>query len=147
MPNTSKAKIFLQMRCRQEKFRAHRPRREDTGRVTDYLIPGFKYNVFEGREYGFGQRKKPRRHLKTAIWRSSRLSSRLFEKRAAGLYHNTAAIIDWKAVLGKYRKMHGPDDPLREVLLRPWTSVPSLSTARSPLVCIAGISSARKRRG
>ena len=37
----------------------------------------------------------------------------LFEKRAAGVYHNTAAIIDADgAYLGKYRKMHIPDDPL-----------------------------------
>ncbi|HWY77857.1 MAG TPA: carbon-nitrogen hydrolase [Verrucomicrobiae bacterium] len=37
----------------------------------------------------------------------------LFEKRAAGLYHNTAAIIDADgSVLGIYRKMHIPDDPL-----------------------------------
>ena len=37
----------------------------------------------------------------------------LFEKRAAGLYHNTAAIIDADgSLLGIYRKMHIPDDPL-----------------------------------
>ena len=37
----------------------------------------------------------------------------LFEKRSAGLYHNTAAIIDADgSYLGKYRKMHIPDDPL-----------------------------------
>jgi N-carbamoylputrescine amidase len=37
----------------------------------------------------------------------------LFEKRAAGLYHNTAAIIDADgSLLGSYRKMHIPDDPL-----------------------------------
>jgi N-carbamoylputrescine amidase len=37
----------------------------------------------------------------------------LFEKRSAGLYHNTAAIIDANGkLLGKYRKMHIPDDPL-----------------------------------
>ncbi len=36
----------------------------------------------------------------------------LFEKRAEGLYHNTAAIIDADGTyLGKYRKMHIPDDP------------------------------------
>ena len=36
----------------------------------------------------------------------------LFEKRAPGLYHNTAAIIDADgSYLGKYRKMHIPDDP------------------------------------
>jgi len=37
----------------------------------------------------------------------------LFEKRSAGIYHNTAAIIDTDGkLLGKYRKMHIPDDPL-----------------------------------
>jgi len=37
----------------------------------------------------------------------------LFEKRAAGLYHNTAAVIDADGtLLGIYRKMHIPDDPL-----------------------------------
>ena len=36
----------------------------------------------------------------------------LFEKRAAGVYHNTAAVIDADGrFLGKYRKMHIPDDP------------------------------------
>ena len=37
----------------------------------------------------------------------------IFEKRSAGVYHNTAAIInDDGKLLGKYRKMHIPDDPL-----------------------------------
>lgn len=37
----------------------------------------------------------------------------LFEKRASGLFHNTAAVIDADgAYLGKYRKMHIPDDPM-----------------------------------
>ncbi len=37
----------------------------------------------------------------------------LFEKRSAGLYHNPAAIIDADgSLLGTYRKMHIPDDPL-----------------------------------
>jgi len=37
----------------------------------------------------------------------------LFERRAAGIYHNTAATIDADgSLLGKYRKMHIPDDPL-----------------------------------
>ena len=36
----------------------------------------------------------------------------LFEQRAAGLYHNTLAVIDGKkGLLGIYRKMHIPDDP------------------------------------
>jgi len=38
--------------------------------------------------------------------------SSLFEKRAAGLYHNTVVVIDSDGeISGKYRKMHIPDDP------------------------------------
>ena len=37
----------------------------------------------------------------------------VFEKRAPGVYHNTAAVLDRDgALLGLYRKMHIPDDPL-----------------------------------
>ncbi|HSH45831.1 MAG TPA: carbon-nitrogen hydrolase [Longimicrobiales bacterium] len=37
----------------------------------------------------------------------------MFEKRAAGVYHNSAAVIDADgSLLGVYRKMHIPDDPL-----------------------------------
>ena len=37
----------------------------------------------------------------------------LFERRAAGIYHNTCAVLDADGgFLGKYRKMHIPDDPL-----------------------------------
>ena len=37
----------------------------------------------------------------------------LFERRAAGLFHNTAAVIDADgSLMGIYRKMHIPDDPL-----------------------------------
>jgi N-carbamoylputrescine amidase len=36
----------------------------------------------------------------------------LFERRAAGLYHNTAVVLDADgSIAGKYRKMHIPDDP------------------------------------
>ena len=36
----------------------------------------------------------------------------LFEKRATGLYHNTAVVLDKDgSIAGKYRKMHIPDDP------------------------------------
>lgn len=36
----------------------------------------------------------------------------LFEKRAAGLYHNTAVVMEKDgSIAGKYRKMHIPDDP------------------------------------
>lgn len=49
-----------------------------------------------------------------AIARANRvvLVSSLFEKRATGLYHNTAVVFDADgSVAGKYRKMHIPDDP------------------------------------
>src|SRR2546426_3593258 len=37
----------------------------------------------------------------------------IFEKRTAGIYHNTAVVIDADGkIAGKYRKMHIPDDPL-----------------------------------
>ncbi|HTS17558.1 MAG TPA: carbon-nitrogen hydrolase [Verrucomicrobiae bacterium] len=37
----------------------------------------------------------------------------IFEKRSAGLYHNTAVVIDPRGrLIGRYRKMHIPDDPL-----------------------------------
>jgi N-carbamoylputrescine amidase len=37
----------------------------------------------------------------------------LFERRAAGLYHNTAVTLDADGeIVGRYRKMHVPDDPL-----------------------------------
>lgn len=40
------------------------------------------------------------------------LIASLFEKRAVGLYHNTTVVIDADgSYLGKYRKMHIPDDP------------------------------------
>jgi N-carbamoylputrescine amidase len=38
--------------------------------------------------------------------------SSLFEKRATGLYHNTAVVLETDgSIAGKYRKMHIPDDP------------------------------------
>ena len=40
------------------------------------------------------------------------LITSLFERRAAGLYHNTAVVFDYDgSMAGKYRKMHIPDDP------------------------------------
>ncbi len=39
------------------------------------------------------------------------LVTSLFEKRAPGLYHNTAVVFDKGKIAGKYRKMHIPDDP------------------------------------
>jgi N-carbamoylputrescine amidase len=50
---------------------------------------------------------KAARHLRVTIVGS------IFEKRSAGVYHNTAVVIDANGKLvGKYRKMHIPDDPL-----------------------------------
>ena len=40
------------------------------------------------------------------------LVTSLFERRAAGLYHNTAVVFEKDGTIaGKYRKMHIPDDP------------------------------------
>ncbi len=52
------------------------------------------------------------RLTKLAREKSIVIVASLFEKRAAGVYHNTAVIIDADGkILGKYRKMHIPDDP------------------------------------
>ena len=49
------------------------------------------------------------------IWQKpylDHLLTSLFEKRAPGLYHNTAVVFDRDgSIAGKYRKMHIPDDP------------------------------------
>src|SRR5438477_667212 len=50
---------------------------------------------------------------KLARKRSVVIIASIFEKRGAGVYHNTAAVIDASgSLLGIYRKMHIPDDPL-----------------------------------
>jgi N-carbamoylputrescine amidase len=50
---------------------------------------------------------------KLAARREIVIVASLFEKRAPGIYHNTAVVIDADGtLLGKYRKMHIPDDPL-----------------------------------
>jgi N-carbamoylputrescine amidase len=50
---------------------------------------------------------------KVARQRKVVIVASLFEKRAAGVYHNTAVMIDTSGkIAGKYRKMHIPDDPL-----------------------------------
>jgi N-carbamoylputrescine amidase len=50
---------------------------------------------------------------KVARQRKIVIVASLFEKRAAGIYHNTAVMIDTSGkIVGKYRKMHIPDDPL-----------------------------------
>jgi len=65
----------------------------------------------------------------------------LFERRAPGLYHNTAAILDADgSLLGKYRKMHIPDDPLfyEKFYFAPGDlGFPAWKTAHAPIgVCI-----------
>ena len=50
---------------------------------------------------------------KVAKQRKVVIVASIFEKRAAGVYHNTAVIINASGkIAGKYRKMHIPDDPL-----------------------------------
>jgi N-carbamoylputrescine amidase len=54
-----------------------------------------------------------RRLAETARVLRITLIASLFEKRAPGVYHNTAVLIDADGSLrGMYRKMHSPDDPL-----------------------------------
>ncbi|HEY6417666.1 MAG TPA: carbon-nitrogen hydrolase [Candidatus Binataceae bacterium] len=49
---------------------------------------------------------------KVAAARNLVVIASIFERRAAGVYHNTAAVIDANGeVVGRYRKMHIPDDP------------------------------------
>jgi N-carbamoylputrescine amidase len=65
----------------------------------------------------------------------------LFEQRAAGLYHNTAIVIDGShGIVGKYRKMHIPDDPLyyEKFYFTPGDlGFPSFKTSRGRIgVCI-----------
>jgi len=50
---------------------------------------------------------------KVARQKKTVIIASLFEERAAGIYHNTAVIIDANGkIAGQYRKMHIPDDPL-----------------------------------
>ncbi|MBL8793863.1 MAG: carbon-nitrogen hydrolase [Planctomycetia bacterium] len=57
----------------------------------------------------------PRTERLAAVARQTKMVviASLFERRAAGLYHNTAVVFDADGtILGLYRKMHIPDDPL-----------------------------------
>jgi len=88
-----------QIVCLQELFRSQYFCREEDARLFDLAesIPG------------------PSTDRLSAVARETNVVviASLFEKRAAGLYHNTAAIIDADgSLLGMYRKMHIPDDPL-----------------------------------
>jgi N-carbamoylputrescine amidase len=88
-----------QIVCLQELFRSQYFCREEDARLFDLAesIPGPSTEVL----------CQVAKELGVVIIAS------LFEKRATGLYHNTAAIIDADGtLLGIYRKMHIPDDPL-----------------------------------
>jgi len=93
------ARRGAQIVCLEELFRSQYFCREENADRFDLAepIPGPSTEVLG----------KLARELKVVIVAS------LFERRAAGLYHNTAAVLDADgALLGVYRKMHIPDDPL-----------------------------------
>ena len=93
------AKGGAQIICLQELFRSQYFCREENADLFELAeaIPGPSTESLA----------KLARELNVAIIGS------LFERRAAGVYHNTAAILDADgSMLGKYRKMHIPDDPL-----------------------------------
>jgi N-carbamoylputrescine amidase len=95
----SAAKSGAQIICLQELFNAQ------------YFCQVEDHKYFEWAESIPG----PTTERLSAIARSEKvvIIASLFEKRAQGLYHNTAAILDADgSFLGKYRKMHIPDDPL-----------------------------------
>jgi N-carbamoylputrescine amidase len=93
------AKKGAQVICTEELFRSQYFCREEDARLFDLAetIPG-----------PTTERLQPlAKELGIVIIAS------LFEKRATGLYHNTAVVIDADgSLLGLYRKMHIPDDPL-----------------------------------
>ncbi len=88
-----------QIICLQELFRSQYFCREEDARLFDLAetIPGQTTEALAHRA----------RDLHVVI------IAPLFERRAPGVYHNTAAVIDADgSLLGIYRKMHIPDDPL-----------------------------------
>ena len=93
------AKSGAQIICTQELFRSQyfcQSENHDYFKLAE-KIPGPSTDAFQ---------KLAKKHKVVII-------ASLFEKRAAGVYHNTAAIIDADGkLLGSYRKMHIPDDPL-----------------------------------
>jgi N-carbamoylputrescine amidase len=93
------AKQGAQIICTQELFRSQYFCQEENHQHFKLAepIPGPSTEAFQ---------KLARKHGVVII-------ASLFEKRASGVYHNTAAIIDATGeLLGIYRKMHIPDDPL-----------------------------------
>jgi N-carbamoylputrescine amidase len=96
---TRAAQSGAQIICTQELFRSQyfcQSENHDNFKLAE-KIPGPSTDAFC---------KLARKHQVVII-------ASLFEKRASGIYHNTAAIIDADgSLLGRYRKMHIPDDPL-----------------------------------
>jgi N-carbamoylputrescine amidase len=93
------ARRGAQIICTQELFRSqYFCQKEDHKNFKlAELVPGPTTDAFQ---------KLAKKHQVVVI-------ASLFEKRAAGVYHNTAVIIDADgSLLGRYRKMHIPDDPL-----------------------------------
>ncbi len=93
------ARLGAQIICTEELFRSQYFCREEDARLFDLAetIPGPST-----------ERLQP-----LAAELGVVIVASLFEKRATGLYHNTAVVIDADgALLGLYRKMHIPDDPL-----------------------------------
>src|SRR3954469_23648727 len=93
------AKDGAQVICTQELFRSLYFCQSEDHRFFKLAepIPGESTQAFQ----------KIAKRYKVAIVAS------LFERRSRGLYHNTAAVIDADgSLLGAYRKMHIPDDPL-----------------------------------
>ena len=93
------AKRGAQIICLQELFRSQYFCREENADLFELAeaIPGPSTEVL----------------AKLAAELNVSIVGSLFERRAAGVYHNTAAILDADgSMLGKYRKMHIPDDPL-----------------------------------
>ena len=93
------AKAGAQIICTQELFRSQyfcQSEDHENFKLAE-TIPGPSTDAFQ---------KLAKKHKVVII-------ASLFEKRASGLYHNTAVIIDADgSMLGIYRKMHIPDDPL-----------------------------------
>ncbi|TMA13023.1 MAG: carbon-nitrogen hydrolase [Deltaproteobacteria bacterium] len=92
------AKKGAQIVCLQELFRSrYFPQSEDTEKFKlAEAIPGPTTETLSR----FAKKKK------------IAIISSIFERRSAGIYHNTAVIIGADgSILGKYRKMHIPDDP------------------------------------
>jgi N-carbamoylputrescine amidase len=96
---TMAAKRGAQIICTQELFRSQ------------YFCQAEDHKYFELAESIPGP--TTRAFQKFAKQKKVVVIASLFEKRASGVYHNTAVVIDADgSLLGLYRKMHIPDDPL-----------------------------------